>query len=139
MRDEEQYDRYRADARALTAIGACLAPQLDRVTVRLPRELAEAAVAAWQRDEPAGPGSGGPESAGRHALRDQAAELALIGLGGVSSIRPGSRRLAPRLAALSSVPDSPTLDFARAGAPPSRRLPPPPCDARHQTPLADPA
>lgn len=80
VRDEEQYDRYRADARALTAIGACLAPQLGRVTVRLPRELAEAAVAAWQRDEPAGPGSGGPESARRHALRDQAAELALIGL-----------------------------------------------------------
>ncbi|MFE2265026.1 GNAT family N-acetyltransferase, partial [Streptomyces griseosporeus] len=43
------------------------------------------------------------------------------GLGGVSPIRPGSRRLAPRLAALSSVPDAP------------HRLPPPPCDARHQT------
>ncbi|MGW3021221.1 ABC transporter ATP-binding protein, partial [Streptomyces longwoodensis] len=37
-------------------------------------------------------------------------------LGGVSSIRPGSRRLAPRLAALSSVADAP------------HRLPPPPCD-----------
>jgi hypothetical protein len=47
--------------------------------------------------------------------------------GGVSSIRPGSRRLAPRLAALSSVGDAP-----------HRRLPPP-CDARHQTPLPDPA
>ncbi|WP_063766897.1 polyprenyl synthetase family protein [Streptomyces sp. NRRL S-813] len=37
-------------------------------------------------------------------------------LGGVSSIMPGSRRLAPHLVALSSVADAP------------HRLPPPPCD-----------
>ncbi|MFI1001218.1 SAM-dependent methyltransferase, partial [Streptomyces galbus] len=37
--------------------------------------------------------------------------------GGVSSVRPGSRRPAPRLAALSSVGDAP------------HRRPPPPCDA----------
>ncbi|MGY1578080.1 hypothetical protein [Streptomyces sp. MN13] len=61
-------------------------------------------------------------------------------LGGVSSIRPGSRRLVPRLAALSSVPDSPKLSAPlEQGGPPSHRLPPPPCDARHQTPLPDPA
>jgi hypothetical protein len=80
VRDEEQYDRYRDDARTLTAIGARLTSQLGRVTVRLPQELAEAAVAAWRRDEQAGQGTGDPESPGRHALRDQAAELALIGL-----------------------------------------------------------
>ncbi|CAK7285330.1 hypothetical protein SGPA1_31203 [Streptomyces misionensis JCM 4497] len=48
-------------------------------------------------------------------------------LGPLVWIVPGSRALAPRLAALSSV----------AMAPPCR--PPPPCDARHQTPLPDPA
>ncbi|WP_411077203.1 hypothetical protein [Streptomyces sp. cmx-10-25] len=48
-------------------------------------------------------------------------------LGGVSSIMPGSRCPAPHLAALSSL----------AMAPPC--LPPPPCDARHRTPLPDPA
>ncbi|MEU5112599.1 sigma-70 family RNA polymerase sigma factor [Streptomyces longwoodensis] len=59
--------------------------------------------------------------------------------GGVSSVRPGSRRPAPHLAALSSL--SPTLGSARAGGAPiaPHRLPPPPCDARHQTPLPDPA
>ncbi|MGA5319219.1 cysteine hydrolase family protein [Streptomyces seoulensis] len=50
-----------------------------------------------------------------------------LDLGGVLSITPGSRRLVPHLAALSSVPDAP------------HRLPPPPCDARHQTPLPHPA
>ncbi|NSC25370.1 hypothetical protein FM076_31150 [Streptomyces albus subsp. chlorinus] len=58
-------------------IGAHLDAQLDRVTVRLPRAVAEAAMAAWERDERAGPGR---ESPARYALRDQAAELALIGL-----------------------------------------------------------
>ncbi|MET7296208.1 NAD(P)-binding domain-containing protein [Streptomyces griseoloalbus] len=50
-----------------------------------------------------------------------------LSLGGVVWILPGSRALAPRLAALSSV----------ARAPPWR--PPPPCDARHQTPLGSAA
>ncbi len=48
-------------------------------------------------------------------------------LGPLVWIRPGSRALVPHLAALSSV----------AMAPPCR--PPPPCEARHQTPLPDPA
>ncbi|MGW2271020.1 hypothetical protein [Streptomyces yangpuensis] len=47
--------------------------------------------------------------------------------GGVVPIMPGSRGPAPRLAALSSVGDAP------------RRLPRPPCDAQHRTPLPDPA
>ncbi|MGW0818121.1 hypothetical protein ACWD00_33775 [Streptomyces viridiviolaceus] len=74
---DEQYPRYEDDVKVLAAIGARVAAQTDRVTVRLPGALAEAAVAAWQRDENAEPG---PESAGRYALRDAAAELALIGL-----------------------------------------------------------
>ncbi|MEU9606445.1 hypothetical protein [Streptomyces sp. NPDC048057] len=48
-------------------------------------------------------------------------------LGRVLRILLGSRALVPRLAAFSSVTDAP------------RRLPPPPCDPRHQTPLPHPA
>ncbi|MGD6747341.1 DHA2 family efflux MFS transporter permease subunit [Streptomyces sp. BH106] len=50
-----------------------------------------------------------------------------LGLGSVVWIRPGSRGPARTLAALSSVADAP------------RRLPPPPCDRTHRTPLPDPA
>ncbi|MFB7253455.1 hypothetical protein [Streptomyces nojiriensis] len=46
--------------------------------------------------------------------------------GGVLPVRAGSRGPAPHLAALSSVGDAP------------RRLPRPPCDTRHRTPLPDP-
>lgn len=74
---DEQYVRYRDDTTVLAAIGACVARQTGRVTVRVPRELAEAAVAAWQRTEEGAPG---PETPERYALRDGAAELALIGL-----------------------------------------------------------
>ncbi|WP_328734180.1 DUF3040 domain-containing protein [Streptomyces bobili] len=61
--------------------------------------------------------------------------LLAAGLGPLVWIMPASRGLARASAALSSVADSPTLDFARAGGPPSRRLPPPPCSCTHQTPL----
>jgi len=73
----EQYTRYQRDAEVLAAIGACVEAQTGRVTVRLPEALAEAAVAAWHRDEPDGPGTETPE---QYAARDRAAELALIGL-----------------------------------------------------------
>ncbi|MDN0198725.1 hypothetical protein [Streptomyces sp. S.PNR 29] len=73
----EQYARYRDDTDVLAAIGACVAAQTGRVTVRLPRTLAEAAVAAWNRDEHEAPGE---ETPTQYALRDGAAELALIGL-----------------------------------------------------------
>ncbi|MET9832640.1 hypothetical protein ABZ078_25790 [Streptomyces sp. NPDC006385] len=74
---DEQYARYRDDTEVLAAIGSRVAAQTGRVTVRLPRELAEAAMSAWHRDERHEPAA---ETAGRHALRDGAAELALIGL-----------------------------------------------------------
>jgi hypothetical protein len=77
MREQEQYTRYREDVRTLAAIGACVDDQSGRLTVRLPRPLAEAAVAAWNRDETADVGG---ESAEQYAVRDGAAELALIGL-----------------------------------------------------------
>ncbi|KMO95155.1 hypothetical protein [Streptomyces roseus] len=52
----------------------------------------------------------------------QAAALAVLGRGRVFRIMADPGHLAPRLAAFSSVADTP------------RRLPPRPCDARHQTP-----
>jgi len=61
----------------LAAIGAHLEPRVGRVRVRLPRSLAESAVAAWRRDESGGVGE---ESREEYELRDDAAELALIGL-----------------------------------------------------------
>ncbi|MEV4625490.1 hypothetical protein AB0J90_04280 [Micromonospora sp. NPDC049523] len=74
---EQQYTRYRQDRAALAAIGAHLDPQVGRVSVRLPRSVAEAAVAAWERDEP---GQTGEESREEYDLRADAAALALIGL-----------------------------------------------------------
>jgi hypothetical protein len=75
--DREQYVRYRNDRTALAAIGADLDQQVGRIRVRLPRSLAESAVAAWNRDELH---EVGEESREEHELRDDAAELALIGL-----------------------------------------------------------
>ncbi|XVU27992.1 hypothetical protein ACQPZJ_13370 [Actinoplanes sp. CA-054009] len=61
----------------LAAIGARLEPQVSRVSVRLPRALAESAVAAWDREETDGIGE---ESREEYELRDDATELAWIGL-----------------------------------------------------------
>ncbi|MDQ0381955.1 hypothetical protein [Amycolatopsis thermophila] len=72
-----QYARYREDADVLAAIGAAVGEQAGRITVRLPRALADAAVAAWERDEIEPLPAETPE---QRVLRDRAAELALIGL-----------------------------------------------------------
>ncbi|MFF3127563.1 hypothetical protein ACFVRD_35930 [Streptomyces sp. NPDC057908] len=77
MVDEEEYVRYRADSKVLAAIGEHVDAQVDRVTVRLPRAVAEAAMDAWERDEL---GDLGKETHEQYALRDQAGDLALIGL-----------------------------------------------------------
>ncbi|MGV9266115.1 hypothetical protein ACWDRR_15805 [Kitasatospora sp. NPDC003701] len=77
MVDEEQYVRYREDSKVLAAIGEHVDAQVGRVTVRLPRAVAEAAVAAWERDEL---GEIGEETHEQYELRDQAGDLALIGL-----------------------------------------------------------
>ncbi|MEU9793407.1 hypothetical protein AB0E27_22720 [Streptomyces sparsogenes] len=61
----------------LAAIGNQIAAQSGRITVRLPRAVAEAAVEAWGRDESDSPGE---ETHEQYALRDRAAELALTGL-----------------------------------------------------------
>ncbi|MFF3595366.1 hypothetical protein [Kitasatospora indigofera] len=77
MVDQEQYARYRDDSKVLAAIGEHVAAQAARVTMRLPRAVAEAAVDAWERDEL---GGRGPDSHEEYLLRDRAAELAFVGL-----------------------------------------------------------
>ncbi|WP_035858100.1 hypothetical protein [Kitasatospora cheerisanensis] len=77
MNDQGQYVRYREDSKVLAAIGVCVDAQVAPITVRLPKALAEAAVAAWDREELGGLGE---ETHEQYALRDRAAELAFIGL-----------------------------------------------------------
>ncbi|MEW1700766.1 hypothetical protein ACIQCR_16865 [Streptomyces sp. NPDC093249] len=77
MVDQEQYVRYREDSKVLAAIGEHVDAQVGRVTVRLPRAVAEAAVAAWERDEL---GDVVEETHEQYELRGQAGDLALIGL-----------------------------------------------------------
>jgi hypothetical protein len=77
VEDREQYVSYQQDRSVLVTIGAHLDPQIGRVGVRLPRSVAESAVAAWDREEPGGIGE---ETRDEYELRDDAAELALIGL-----------------------------------------------------------
>jgi hypothetical protein len=77
VNDREQYARYREDRGVLAAIGVGLDGQVGRVRVRLPRALAESAVAAWGREER---DAVGEETLEEYSLRDDAAELALIGL-----------------------------------------------------------
>jgi hypothetical protein len=69
---------YREDAATLAEIGdALFAARLPAVRVRLPKELADRAVAAWQRDDGDAVGDETPEQA---ANRHRAGTLALIGL-----------------------------------------------------------
>ncbi|MGW6704780.1 hypothetical protein ACWGDE_07795 [Streptomyces sp. NPDC054956] len=77
MEDREQYVRYQQDRTVLATIGAHLDPQIGQISVRLPRAVAESAVAAWDREELGGIGE---ESREEYELRDDAAELAFIGL-----------------------------------------------------------
>jgi hypothetical protein len=65
------------DAELLGRIGAALFPQPTTLRVRLPKELAGLALAAWHRDDQGPPG---PETAGQRAARYRAGSLALIGL-----------------------------------------------------------
>jgi hypothetical protein len=69
--------RYQRDRVALATTGAHLGPQVSRISVRLPRSVAVLAVAAWDREELGGVGE---ESREEYELREDAAELALIGL-----------------------------------------------------------
>jgi hypothetical protein len=65
------------EAETLAQVGAAIFPQATKVRVRLPRNLADLALAAWQRDDDS---SSGPEATEQRAARHQAGTLALIGL-----------------------------------------------------------
>lgn len=79
MADSESQRRYRQDAVVLGEIGWHLVrSELPMVQVRLPRSLAEKAVAAWERDEDTGPLN--TEDLEQRTQRHRAATLALIGL-----------------------------------------------------------
>ncbi|MFJ1755143.1 hypothetical protein [Kitasatospora sp. NPDC088134] len=77
MNDIQRYAEYHADSEVLAAIGARIEAQQPVVTVRLPKELAETAVAAWERDDE---DELPQEDRLQQDLRDRAAYLALIGL-----------------------------------------------------------
>jgi hypothetical protein len=76
----DRYERYADDALVLGRIGAVLFPQDTKLSVRLPRKLADLAVEAWNRDEPSGSGPVSGETAEQRTVRERAAYLALIGL-----------------------------------------------------------
>jgi hypothetical protein len=77
--------QFREDARVLGHIGWRLVhSDMPDVEVRLPRALAESAVAAWERDHE---GPADPESHEQRAQRHHAGTLGLIGL----SIENGGR------------------------------------------------
>jgi hypothetical protein len=70
--------QWRKDEQVLAEIGSAVAPQVKRVEIRVPRPLADAAAAAWRRNDQASSGESETEEA--HRSRRCAASLALIGL-----------------------------------------------------------
>jgi hypothetical protein len=77
MSTEKNYEDWAEDAGALYELAQRLLPQSPKVQVRVPRDVADRAVAAWQRDEESGNLS--RETNGQRSSRDDAGTLALIG------------------------------------------------------------
>ena len=77
--DEKLYSEWESDAALLAAIGRALFTQDTTITVRLPADLADAALAAWEREDPEEPVLRG-ESAFRRTSRHRSGALGLIGL-----------------------------------------------------------
>lgn len=76
--ESEWQSLYRHEAKLLGELGAPLVRvELPRVEVRLPRALAEQAVAAWERDED---GPRQPETFEQRVQRHRAGTFSLIGL-----------------------------------------------------------
>src|SRR3954465_4749910 len=76
---DARYEAWARDGDVLAQIGRAIFGQPTRVRVRLPRALADEALAAWQRDtenEPPLP----PETPETRRVRYRAAALGLIGL-----------------------------------------------------------
>ncbi len=77
---EHHYQRWENDGVDLALIGAALYEQDTKVRVRLPRELADAALQAWQReDEDSEDLHTYEESVSEQRVRQRAGTLALIG------------------------------------------------------------
>ncbi len=74
---EKNYEVWAADAGVLHELAQQLPPQTPKIQVRLPRQLADRAVAAWQRDED--PDNLAQETDEQRSIRDDAGTLALIG------------------------------------------------------------
>ena len=74
----DQYHRHARDSMVLASNGTKLRGQSTGDPVRIPRDLAVAAVAAWSREELDEPAD--PESKEQRLVRAHAAALALIGL-----------------------------------------------------------
>ena len=68
---------YLREAETLAQVGAAIFPQPTQVPVRLPRNLADLALAAWHRDDD---GPSDPKATEQRAARHQAGTLTLIGL-----------------------------------------------------------
>ncbi|MEU8924582.1 hypothetical protein AB0D10_27170 [Kitasatospora sp. NPDC048545] len=90
MVDHERYALYREDSKVLAAVGEHVHAQVGRVTVRLPRAVAQAAVDAWERDDS---GDLGEETREQYELRGQAGDLALIGLAISEGGRPSGEEV----------------------------------------------
>ena len=73
------YEQYAQDSAILGEIGRILFPQDTQLSVRLPKDLADQALAAWRRDEP-GAARTAQETPEQQLVRTRAAYLALIGL-----------------------------------------------------------
>jgi hypothetical protein len=79
MDETEPQKTWRRELRVLGEAGAVFnEASLPEIEVRLPRHLAEQAVAAWERDDGEAPLA--PESYEQSVQRRRAATLALIGL-----------------------------------------------------------
>ena len=78
MATSDPYDAWSEDAELLAQIGRALSRQPTRLTVRLPRDLADRAVGSWNRDD--FDGELPPETAGQRLIRNRAGAVGLIGL-----------------------------------------------------------
>jgi hypothetical protein len=76
---EDDYPRWADDTAVLAEVGRALFSQRTRVAVRIPAHLADAAVAAWERDD-IDTDLPDVETSEQARVRDGAGHLALIGL-----------------------------------------------------------
>ncbi|MFP5322365.1 MAG: hypothetical protein ACLGIC_11030 [Acidimicrobiia bacterium] len=79
MAADDELTRWRRDEAVLAQIGAVLFDQETVIEVRLPRPLADAAVAAWQREDDRDDFDLAAESCEDRIVRHRAGALALIG------------------------------------------------------------